>query len=411
MTEVLNNYNTLGNVILLKNKISEPFIKIDKKIMKSLSKTRYGRDAILVISGIFDYCRNPKHKSDSKAWNKKRVMSYFKDMHITEYAVNKIFAELENAGYLQYKKIYPQEGCNRIRHQYIFFESVNLNPDYNSKTENLLNDLETSLKDSKPIKKEEKKEKNKKKKDKDINLNYLERIEYNHNKHSAINLAKKIYDKSIFNILNTDNILFKINSESSLVLDYKNVISDIDMESLYKIDNEELAKIGFNIILKGIMKYKNSDIENNLKHSENLINKFNEYESSKLTIDALLRFRNYNRLFTKDLNKNLNDNTFINIKNIKLIYPDTKEDDYLYILDNTIENEITQNMLKNLYFLNFCYIIGSYLYYSNNIINKDKKLTYQDINKFANIFENYPYLIYLPIDDISMNLLDELYNN
>ena len=98
-------------------------------------------------------------------------------------------------------------------------------------------------------------------------------------------------------------------------------------------------------------------------------------------------------------------------------YKEVLLDSNLYILNESKKDTISQRSLKNTYFINFCYMLGSYLYYRHHIGINDENttyssgmLSYQDINAFTKVFEKYPYLIFMPIDEISMNLLGELYN-
>lgn len=432
-------YSTTGEVVLSNEQIKEPYIKLNKKLAYDLCQFKHGPIAMLILIQIIDYCRNPKHSNNDMAWTKERVRSYFKNMNLSKYIVNKAYDLLIKFGYLRHEIIYPHAGCNRITHKYIFYASSKLNPYYNCKKEarkikNELknksiykvstNELLEDIKNETYIVIEEKeKPKKKKPKKENNNIDYKEKIEYNHTQESAINISKRLYDKSIFNPLSKENNFYKINTASSEILNYKNVANNgIDLELLETDDLELLSKEGFNIILKGMMKYKNSDIEDNMKHADNLINKFNTYEATKYGIDALWKFRSFNKIFTKDLNRNLDDSQLLNINREKIIYPDDAlevdaDNNNLYILNESEEDVISQRNLKNTYFINFCYMLGSYLYYRHHIGINDENttyssgmLSYQDINAFTKVFEKYPYLIFMPIDEISMNLLGELYN-
>ena len=432
-----NNYDTIGEIVLPKGKSNEPYIKLNKKLLYDVSSYKHGSIAAVLLVRIIDYHRNPKHANDNTAWTKERARHYFKEMNLSKYMVDKIYKLLENLGYLRHEIIYPHAGCNRITHKYTFYASSKLNPYYDHKEEETkelkkkyvlkisTNDLLDNIKNetfisTKEIEKPKKEQKSKKE---NKNINYKEKIEYNHTENSAIKIAKKLYDKSIFNPLSKENNLYKINTSSSEILNYRIVANNgINNELLETSDTELLSKEGFNIILKGIMKYKESDIEDNLKHADNLINKFREYETTKFGIDALWKFRNFNRLFNIDLNKHLNDSQILNINKEEIIYPDDALNDFsdnnnLYILNDFKEDVISQRKLKNIYFMNVCYILGSYLHYMHHIGINDENTTYssgmlsfQDINAFTKVFEKYPYLIYLPIDEVSMNLLGKLYN-
>lgn len=430
----------LGDVVLTKEKSKEPFVQIPKDAIENFSLFKHGPKALMVLYGIFDFCKNPKNKNASKCWNKARIKSYFKSYALSGYEIDEFFIIYEKLGYLVHNKRYPFPGCNRITHEYIFYSSPKLNPFYNSKkglrkvktelrkldikkatVNELLEGLEKTVQESTSVIKEEVTNSKKPKKE-NTNVDYVEKIEYDHDTNSAITMAKTVYDKTIFNPLTNDNNLFNINTRSENIINYKNVaLNNLDSEILLTDDPRELATVGFNIILKGMMKYNNTDIEDNIKHADNLVKKFGTYESTKTSIDSLWKFRNFNKLFTNDFNRALDDGTESVVKVSTTLYPsDTDKeysDDYLYILDDSNEVIYTQRELKNRYFLNFCFMIGSYLYYihhvglkEENMIYSNGMLSYQDINAFTRVFEKYPYLIYLPIDDNSMNLLGELYN-
>ena len=430
MAEVTLKYNnfcgTLGEVILPKGKHKEPYIQVDKSLFYNFAPYKYGSIAKDILVQIIDYCKNPKNKNTNMCWNKARIRAFFKNMNLSYYVIDKIFIIYEKLGYLRHEKIYPHAGCNRIIHKYTFFANPELNPFYKQdntmdiSTEELLTEVKESINNSENIIKEEVIKKKKPKKENN-DLDYTEKIEYDNTSDSAIILSKRLYDKTAFNQLTKENYMFDINSRNDSIINYKNVVNEqIGLNLLKTTDTNYLAEEGFNIMLKGMMNYSD-DLEDNIKHANNLVNKFSTYESTKSCIDSLWKFRNYNRLFTKDFNITLNDNNEIDITKSTVLYPsDTNKehsDDILYILNDASDTRLTQNELKNKYFINFCFLIGAYLYHCNNIsIKEENKLysnnfiSYQDINAFTKIFERYPYLIYLPIDETSMNLLGELHN-
>ena len=435
-----NKYSCiLGDVILTKGKKKkEPFVQINKTAMHDFSLFKHGPRALMILTEILDFCKNPKNKNANKCWNKVRIQSYFKSYNLSMYEIDEFFKIYEALGYLRHEKVYPFPGCNRITHNYIFYESPSLNPyfkkeikkakkelkkaDIQKATVNeLLDGLEKTVQESTSIIKEEVTNSKKPKKE-NTDIDYVEKIEYDQDKNSAITMAKTLYDKTAFNPLTNDNYIFGINSRSEDITNYTNVaLNNLDSDALLIEDNRELATIGFNIMLKGMMNYNNTDMEDNIKHADNLVKKFSTYETTRTSIDSLWKFRSFNKLFTQDFNRSLDDGTKLAVKIATTLYPsDTDKDysdDYLYILNDSKNIVYSQRELKNRYFLNFCFMIGAFIYYSHHIGIKEENsiysngmLSYQDINAFTRVFEKYPYLLYLPIDDISMNLLGELYN-
>ena len=448
MTESIERNNFYGCISgnIFPAKESGAFTKMPKVIQHELFGEKYGHIAANFLSAVLEYNRDKRHANDSKVWPITRALSYFRSWNLTKYKMEMVYNLLKKHGFLNIKKNYPskdkEDFHNRISYSYTFYENPKDNPLYNCKKEarkrrqqekqkyvqkiattDLLNNIKDDITETPSIKHKENKINNiKNNKDEEVNFEYTKKVEYLQTEESGVNIAKTLYENSIYNPLLKNNHFYKINNDSDIIEDYEGVINDSINDLLDISDNKELAKEGCKIILKGIMDYKKLDINNNLEHANNLVNKFSEYDSFNLCVDSLWKFREYNKIFKKDLNRNINDNLDINIKNVPIIYPNSIADESdginLYILENySVDESYNQRIIKNSYFINFCYMIGSYLYCcKNNLVKEENKpysngmLSYQDINAFTQIFQNYPELIYLPIDEVNMNLLGRLYN-
>lgn len=416
-----NFYGRLsGNVFLTDEKTA--FYKLSKEIDSRLNYNIYAVLAGNILTKIFDFCKSPKGLHDSKIFNKARVLSQFSYMNLSGYCVDKVFDIWEENGFLYKKIVFPHKGTDPnhgvISYQYFYYENPKNNPHFNCKkgyrklraklkkenakkflSNNSLNEMKDYLKDSAPIN----------------NVENNTTNEFNEGLTDNVDIANELYTNSIFNPLSTLANLFKINFENDITTDYYNIVKDDMIDAFYEEDDEILAGKGYNIILKSTMNYEEGNLKENKKHADNLIKKFSNFESANNCVSSLWKFKTSNPIFCNDLNRSLSDDKEFTCNRYNVIYPNNSNKS-LQITDDIEELTLQQRHIKNTYFINFCYMLGSYLYSCNNgIVREDNKpysdgmLSYQDINAFTNLFKNMPWLIYLPINSDSMNFLGKLF--